>query len=271
MGKVAIVNTLKERQTPIEIALQIDEQGHTTSKALYSFLELNPRNYAKWVKVNITDNPYAEEGPEYWVYVPEEENRRGGRPTVNYKLTASFAKKLTMVSPSPKGEEARDYFVQVEQNAKKFANSFDVQDKLEMMVLTAQRVLDQQRISREQQVRIEAIEKAATELQETIEAVKEVFVEPEENWREIIRKNIGKIAEATGDYQGTWAECYEELDRRGFDIKKRLKNAQRRLEKQGYSKTAVRNLKKLDIVERDPKAKTIFANIVREKVLKYTI
>ena len=33
--------------TPIEIALGIDENGMTTAKRLYDYLELNPGNYAK--------------------------------------------------------------------------------------------------------------------------------------------------------------------------------------------------------------------------------
>ena len=35
-------------QTPIEIALKIDENGMTTASQLYSFLELNPSNFSKW-------------------------------------------------------------------------------------------------------------------------------------------------------------------------------------------------------------------------------
>ena len=41
-------------KAPIEAALQIDEDGMTTAKRLYKFLELDPSNYAKWVKNNIT-------------------------------------------------------------------------------------------------------------------------------------------------------------------------------------------------------------------------
>ena len=37
------------RQTPIEIALQIDENGMTTASKLYSFLELNPSHFFKMV------------------------------------------------------------------------------------------------------------------------------------------------------------------------------------------------------------------------------
>ncbi len=53
--------TKASMQTPIEIALGIDEKGMTTAKRLYEFLELNPRNYARWCKSNITGNEFAEE------------------------------------------------------------------------------------------------------------------------------------------------------------------------------------------------------------------
>lgn len=42
--------------TPIEIALGIYENGMTTAKKLYEFLELNPSNYSKWYKTNIIEN-----------------------------------------------------------------------------------------------------------------------------------------------------------------------------------------------------------------------
>lgn len=39
--------------TPIEIALQVDESGHTTARALYEFLEMPTQNFARWAKTNI--------------------------------------------------------------------------------------------------------------------------------------------------------------------------------------------------------------------------
>ena len=56
---------LKKKQTPIEIALDIDETGHTTARKLYAWLELDKSQYARWVRTNIAENPYAEEGTEY--------------------------------------------------------------------------------------------------------------------------------------------------------------------------------------------------------------
>lgn len=59
-------------QTPIEIALGVDENGMTTASKLYSFLELNPSNYSKWCKTNITENEFAEEIVEDHVFKDEE-------------------------------------------------------------------------------------------------------------------------------------------------------------------------------------------------------
>lgn len=107
------------KQTPIEIALGIDGQGMTTAKKLFEFLELDSSHYAKWFKKNIIENNFAEENTDYWVFAPKGEKPLGGRPTQDAKLTAGFAKKLSMVSKSPKGEAARNYFVGIENGAKK--------------------------------------------------------------------------------------------------------------------------------------------------------
>ncbi len=101
--------------TPIEIALQIDKDGMTTAKKLYEFLELDATHYNRWCKNNILENQFAEENADYKVLAIKGENPKGGRPTADYRLTASFAKKLAMTCPTEKGEQARCYFIACEQ------------------------------------------------------------------------------------------------------------------------------------------------------------
>jgi len=121
-GETFMPVSQRERQTPIETALGVDEEGMTTAKKLYAFLGMDQTHYSRWVKKNIEENIFAEEGEDYWVLAINGENPLGGRPTRDYKLTATFAKKLAMASQTPKGEAAREYFIRVEQNAKNFAN-----------------------------------------------------------------------------------------------------------------------------------------------------
>ena len=122
---------IKVGNTPIEIVLGIDEQGRTTAKKLYSFLELNKAVYSRWCRSNITENDFAEEGVDFIVFNANVENFKGenstsmlslsdkpktGRGnTQDYILTATFAKKLAMASNSAKGEQAREYFIKVEE------------------------------------------------------------------------------------------------------------------------------------------------------------
>lgn len=104
-------------QTPIEIALKIDENGMTSLKNLYSFLELEPKNYSRWCKRNITDNPFATEGIDY-IVVRQMEERPNPKPTYEYKLTSDFAKQLSMTVKNERGQEARQYFIACEQGLK---------------------------------------------------------------------------------------------------------------------------------------------------------
>lgn len=105
-----------ENKTPIEVLLAVDENGKTSAKNIYKFLELSPANYTQWVRINIVDNEFAEENEDYSLSTMNNPGR--GRPTQDYKLTASFAKKLCMRSGTVRGEQARDYFVKVEETLK---------------------------------------------------------------------------------------------------------------------------------------------------------
>ena len=106
-------------QTPMEIALGIDESGMTTAKKLYEFLEMSPASYARWFKRNILENQFAEEDIDYFRFSrPVESAVNNGQVTQDARLTASFAKKLSMQQKSERGEQARNYFVSVEDKAK---------------------------------------------------------------------------------------------------------------------------------------------------------
>lgn len=103
-------------QTPIEIVLKIDENGMTSLKNLYEFLEINPSNYLKWCKRNIINNPFATGGIDYILPIRlENENHIGDRPTYDYKLTSDFAKQLSMTVKNERGQKTLKYFIACEQ------------------------------------------------------------------------------------------------------------------------------------------------------------
>lgn len=64
LRNIHIINL--EEQTPIEIALGIDEEGRTTARKLYEFLELAKGQFSRWSKTNIVENSFAEEEVDYW-------------------------------------------------------------------------------------------------------------------------------------------------------------------------------------------------------------
>lgn len=108
----------KSDQTPIEVALEIDDDGMTTAKRLYEFLELNPAHYSRWCKRNIIENKFSEENVDYFSLTHDGERIFNPNPTRDFKLTADFAKKLCMTGNSPKHEQARQYFLACEQGLK---------------------------------------------------------------------------------------------------------------------------------------------------------
>jgi len=106
-------------QTPIEIVLQIDENGMTTASNLYAFLELHPAHFSDWCRRNIKNNKFAIENEDYTVFTFESENPKiGGRPKTDYKITSDFAKKLSMTGNTERHEQARQYFIACEQGLK---------------------------------------------------------------------------------------------------------------------------------------------------------
>ena len=147
------------KQTPIEILLKVDSDSTVSSRNIYDFLELDPSNYSRWCKTNIVGNPFAIENIDYKVFVIKDENPKGGRPTTDYRCEIPFAKKLCMLEKNERGEQARDYFIKVEEKLKKTVNEikrFSVEEILsnpESMIM----VLTSYKTERDQRIRLEAI------------------------------------------------------------------------------------------------------------------
>lgn len=58
--------------------------------------------------MTITENEFATENEDFLGSVAKEERTLGGRPTTDYKLTAHFAKKLSIKGSGEKAEQARE-------------------------------------------------------------------------------------------------------------------------------------------------------------------
>lgn len=262
--------------TPIEIALGIDENGMTTAKKLYEFLELNPSNYSKWYKCNIIDNQFADEGTDYEVLVPNDENPLGGRPTQDFRLTAKFAKKLSMTQKNQKGENAREYFTKVEDGVKKMVmNLQEMSPQLQFMINVE---LEQKRQAKEQER--QAIElNAVKENQKTIALA--LDQNNDKNFRSWVNRSLSAIAESENyqyigsreeRYRAVRTESYERLtSKRPCKLNQRVANERSRAMEAGASQSMIKGINKISIIESDKDLKPVYESVIREMLVFYCV
>jgi len=106
----------------------------TTARKLYEFLEMDSRNYSRWVKSNITENPFAEENKDYFYSPSMASKQKRGNFAQDFKLTANFAKKLSMQGKTERAEQAREYFIRVEDKLKEVVSVCSICGKLNLSV-----------------------------------------------------------------------------------------------------------------------------------------
>lgn len=256
---------MTDTRTPIEIALDIDSEGMTTAKKLYAFLEMDSSHYSRWCKANIIDNEFATENEDYF-YSPPVANEQGrGNFADDYRLTAHFAKKLSLKGNGEKAEQAREYFTTIEERVKEKAiQHSNLSPQLKLFQQMFEAVAAQEQAAREAK---ELAQKAVT----TTDNIKEAVLPITDNWREEIVKKIRLIQRYCGsDFQYLNSEMYTELERRaGCDLNTRLRNKRQRMSDSGCRKTDINNTRKLDVIEEDKKLREIYSKIVSEYAIKY--
>lgn len=261
------MNDLNElsSQTPIEVALGIDENGMTTARRLYEFLELARGQFSRWAKSNIVENLFATEGEDYWGFDIDVE----GNETRDYKLTAHFAKKLSMKGNGERAEEAREYFTRVEERVKEVA-------------------VNRQRLSPETQALFGLIENMAKQeleqkrqaeklmqLDNKMDSIKNVVALNPNDWRKDTSSLITKMAQNLGGYEHIKElreESYRYLDERmGVSLGTRLTNKRRRMADEGICKSRRDKLNQLDVIADDKKLIEGYVAIVKEMAIKYGV
>lgn len=266
-------------QTPIEIALGVDENGMTTAKKLYAFLELEPKNYSRWCRTNIVENEFAEENVDYWAFVINEERNFNPNPTTDYKLTAHFAKKLSVKGNSAKAEEAREYFTRLEEKAKQHVIdrtqlSPQTQLMLTMSEAIARTELEQKRQS-EQLNRLENNQKALTDtFQSTPDS---------ESFQQWANKCLSKIAESPKfdkqegrqkNYVYAKNESYARLKRKwNCNLDDRVARAKgRAMERNpGITKAELNSINKLTIITNDKSLRPVYETVIKEMMIAYCV
>ena len=119
------------------------------AKELYIGIGLNKAHWKRWAKMNIEDIEFFIEGVD-WVFQDGENNTRlygekskhyiddgkvevhhygekskMGRPSKNYVITLEFAEHLAMMARTKKSHDYRNYFLELERQAKEFLSSED--------------------------------------------------------------------------------------------------------------------------------------------------
>lgn len=284
------MNDLKEmgamdtsRLTPIEIALGIDEKGMTTAKKLYEFLEMDKSHYSRWVKSNITDNQFADEKIDYWALATDGEREFNPNPTQDFKLTAHFAKKLSMTQKNKRGEDAREYFTKAEDKLKEVViNRMQLSPELQMFMqmgeAMANQELEQKRQAKEQ-------ERQAIELNEVKENQKTIVQalggEIQGNFRSWVKNSLAAIAENENfqyigsreeRYQAVYTESYERLtSKRPCKLNQRVANERSRAMEAGASQSMIKGINKISIIESDKDLKPVYESVIREMLVFYCI
>lgn len=184
----------------------------------------------------------------------------------NTKLTAHFAKKLSVKGNSEKAEQAREYFTTVEERVKQKAIDISqLSPELKMFNTIFQSVAQQQLEQKRQAEQINKVE-------QTVDNMKEIFTQPIGDWKAEINARVREISiKSKIDYQILYNQLYGELETTAHCSLKRLQdNKKKRMEKAGNTKTAIKNeTTKIAIIFEKPQLKAIFENIVKKYAMSY--
>lgn len=91
-----------------------------SARELYEFLGYDSTQFSRFAKSKIVSNEFALEGIDYQQFDNVVDIANGAKRTIeDFALSIDFAKKLSMMAKTEKGEQARNYFIECEKQLQK--------------------------------------------------------------------------------------------------------------------------------------------------------
>ena len=276
-----------DMRTPIEIALGVDENGMTTARKLYDFLELRKADFARWCKTNITENEFATENEDYVRFFFNAETPTGGKiQREDYKLTTHFAKKLSMKGNGERAEQAREYFTTLEERAKEVVInrqllSPQMQMLMGMVEVQAKQELEQKRQAEQlnrQEEQLNRIEQKQEVILDTLKKADDC-----DNFQKWANDRITQIAESpkfdkgqgrSKNYSLARTESYERLkQKRNCRLEERVQKAKGRAleERPDIKKSELQKINKIYIIANDKDLRLAYELVIKEMMIYYCV
>ena len=174
------------------IKIQENDKGQkvVSARDLYLFLGYDKSQWSRWFKKNIIENQFAFEN-EDWVGFDIVSN---GNETTDFALTLDFAKRISMMARTEKGEEVRKYFIDCESQLIESKQSFQVPTTFKEALLLAV----------EQQEKIEQLELETKTLEIELDkshewiSIKKVAHANSVHWKSLEWKKLKDVSKITG-------------------------------------------------------------------------
>jgi len=99
----------------IRVSKNESGQQVVSARELYSYLGYESNKFARWAKSKILENDFAIESQD-WMGL---DINVQGNETKDYVLSLDFAKRLSMMARTEKGENVRNYFIECEKMTQK--------------------------------------------------------------------------------------------------------------------------------------------------------
>lgn len=264
-----------QMQTPIEIALGIDENGMTTARKLYEFLELAQGQFSRWARANITENEFATENEDWWGFDIDVE----GNIVKDYRLTAHFAKKLSCKGNGEKAELAREYFTTIEERAKQAAiNRSQLSPQMQMFYAIADGQAKMELEQKRQAEQMNRIEQKQDAIADTFQKTDDT-----EDFQKWANDRIAQIAESpkfdkgygrSKNYSLARTESYERLkQKRNCRLDDRVQKAKGRAleERPDIKKSELDKINKIYIIANDKDLRPAYELVIKEMMMYYCV
>ena len=195
------------------------------------------------------------EETDYGSFLSDRSDGLAGKPKTNHIMSLDMAKHIAMMQRSESGFAIRQKLIDLEDTVS------DLSPELRLL------------INMERQQR--AQEKRLAEVEETVQATRDIIALNPNSWRSDATKMIVRIAQKMGgnEYISTvHSEIYKLLDERfKVNLSVRLTNMRRRMAEEGISKSKRDKANRLDVIAEDKKLIEGFLIIVKEMAIKYGV